>query len=81
MDAGNLYENYYLYDKAASLFKIDTTLSNLPNLDFDIKNKRILSTQFTKKDNVIKKKVKIYKILEDKYVLVSKTSESDPKIN
>jgi hypothetical protein len=81
VDAGNLYENYYLYNKTTGLFKIDTTLSKLPNLDFDIKNKRISSIQFTKKDGVIKKQVKIYQILEDKYVLVSETSESDPKRN
>ena len=80
-DADNLYENYYLYDKAAGLFKIDTTLSNLPNLEFDIKNKKISSMQFTKKDGIIKKQVKIYRILEDKYVLVSETSESEPKKN
>ncbi|MBB6269997.1 hypothetical protein HDF26_000424 [Pedobacter cryoconitis] len=78
-EAGNLYENYYLYDKTDGLFKIDTTLSKLPNLDFEPKNKKISSTQFIKEESIIKKKVKNYTIIEDKYVLVNETAESEPE--
>jgi len=77
VDANNIYENYYLYDKTTSLFKIDTILSTLPNLNFNLKNKKISSTRFTKKDNVFEKQKKIYTIREDKYVLMNDTNESE----
>lgn len=41
VDAQNIYENYYLYDKTSCIFKIDTILSALLNLNFDFKNKKI----------------------------------------
>ncbi|QNK63359.1 hypothetical protein H7F33_02245 [Pedobacter sp. PAMC26386] len=74
-EAGNLYENYYLYDHAASLFKIDTTLSNLPNLEFDSKNKTFSTTRFTKKDSQIQKHIKIYKTQGDKYIIINETNK------
>lgn len=70
VDLGNLYENYYLYDSIAGLFTLDTLLSKLPNLEFDQKIKTYSSTEFVRKDNTIIKKIKNYKVVNEKYILI-----------
>lgn len=68
VELGNLYENYYLYDHTAGLFTLDTLLSQLPNIEFDQKSKVYSSTEFVRKDNVIIKKIKKYKVFNEKRI-------------
>lgn len=70
VELGNLYKNYYLYDPIPGLFTLDTLLSKLPNLEFNQKRKTYSSTEFVIKDNTIIKKIKNYKVVNEKYILI-----------
>jgi len=70
VELGNFYDKYYLYDHTAGLFSLDTLLSKSPNVAFDQKSKSYSSTEFVRKDNVITKKIKKHKLVNEKYILI-----------
>jgi hypothetical protein len=70
VELGNFYEKYYLYDHTADLFSLDTLLSKSPNVTFDQKSKSYSSTEFVRKDNVITKNIKKYKLVNENYILI-----------
>ncbi|MBB6498320.1 XAC2610-related protein [Pedobacter cryoconitis] len=74
----NLYENYYFYDQTESIFKLDTLLSSLPNVNFDPVAKTISSIETKKTGTTLTSYQKIFKIVNGKYTLFEEKQNPEP---